>query len=587
MHKADSVDDEAADEKIAATLNIDNADSEQYHSNSKTLKAWSTVMKNSNSNDATTAELKATDASRYYDAAMKELIKADKATRVNEKQAALDNAKQYFEYAMQKQQDARDMLLKVNPDLKNVTPENVPVATVNQPSNPTPVAVNNPTQPNPTPTNPNPTVTPHNNGQPSNPVAVNNPRNNPTVQPEDNGTPTIAVVGDIKESPGSPYSVKHPIPINPKLPEGLIFKVQIGAFAKPIAQNAFKGLQPLAGETTANGMTRYTAGTFTEFVKAKGALNKVKDMGYKDAFIVAFYNGKRITLKDASGIQNGTQPAPSVTQPVAVNNPSNPSTPDTGKHLQATPVVSTPVTDVKGIFYTVQVGAFKTDVTSDKLFNLSPLFSYHASNGYIRYNCGIYSSVAKASDAKNAIINKTPIKDAFVVAYYNGERIPVTQAAQMLSNGTAKLSENPKLDIVPAGTTNNGGSNNTPSTNQPSAPVNTQPSAPINNNPTPPVHTNPSDTSSKVIFSVQVGEYTGDIPVSVANNLLKIASQGITTHKEDNGTTSYTVGSYHDAASASMLKQELIDDGFPGCFVVAYHKGKKITLQEAQTLLNK
>jgi len=615
LHSADSLDDEAGVEKIAATMNKTDADRTQYQTNRKTLTAWQTVMKSSTDNSVTLAQLKAVDAARYYDLAIKERQKADSTTSAGDKQVHLDQAKEYLETAMQKQQESHDLLLQANPNLKNVTPENAQTVAV-QPANPiqtnpnpvnpvqtnpnptvpdtthsvqpgNPVAINNPTQTNPNPANPtqanpiqtNPTVSAGTHTQPVNP-AINNPGQQPTTNPVADGTPT-ARINEIKELPRSPYSRRHPIPINAPLPEGLIYKVQIGAFGKPIQQNAFKGLEPIAGETTATGLTRYTAGIFKEFNKAKDALGQVKNIGYKDAFIVAFYNGKRIPITQAAAIQSSTQPSPTATQPIALTNPANPSVPDTGTHQQTSaPVVSTPVTDVKGIFYTVQVGAFKTTVTSDKLFNLSPLFSYNASNGYIRYNCGIYSTVPKASTAKDAIVARTPIKDAFVVAYYNGERIPITKATQMISDGTAVISQNPKLDIVPAGTNSTGGGTNTPP-----AVNNPQPVAPVNNTPAP--HTNSADTGTKVTFCVQVGAFSGDIPVTEANNLLKIASQGIATHKGDDGITVYTVGSYPYSGSATMLKEELIQDGFPGCFVVAYYKGKKISLQEAQSIINK
>ena len=42
------------------------------------------------------------------------------------------------------------------------------------------------------------------------------------------------------------YSDENPIPVNPKLPKGLIYKVQVGAFRNPIPQNLFKGFAPIS-----------------------------------------------------------------------------------------------------------------------------------------------------------------------------------------------------------------------------------------------------------------------------------------------------------------------------------------------------
>ncbi len=903
-HKADSLDDASQEQRIVSSIYVNTADSAQYKANQQQLGAWQTAVKNNISDSVTLAQSVLLDAKGNYTQSVLERQKADNTTVPFQKQLHLDNARQFVEIAISKQQQAHDILLRANPDLKNVTPSNVidtsasqpgnPIANNNPQTNPTQnnpgnnIASNNP-QTNPTQTNPgnvadtnhhtqpgnaiasnnpqtnptqnnpsNATDTSHNtqpgnivasnnpqtnptqnnpnnvtdtshntlpgnivannnpqtnptqnhpsnvidtshntlpgnavannnprtnpnantdgghNTQPNNQVVSNNPQTNPTqnnqnantdgghttqpnnqvasnnpqtnpnantdgghnTQPANNAIAshqqqnstdlvnfpelgTSVKIDEIKESPRSPYSNKHPIPINPPLPEGLIYKVQIGAFKKPISQTAFKGLEPISGETTGKGLTRYTAGVFKDLGKANNAQSRVRSIGYKDAFVVAFYNGKRISIKNAASLQNSTPPVQSNTPPVATNNqPTNTNTP---VQQPGNTAVSIPVNQVKGLFFTVQVGAYKTTVTSDKLYNLSPLFSSNAANGFIRYNCGIYSDVTKASAAKDAIVGKTPIKDAFVTAYYNGERIPLAKAKELLSNKSATISENSDLDKTPAGSNTNPpnptpapipapaaathldkaildttpfpeGSiftvqiadfsgqlsgdmegkvlgiamqkgitvhkkndrtvytvgkyeeyksadslkaliittiaeatvveyiNDQPMSYNGGAPTPTTKRNGRNNahgtNTTPPVNANhdnsptqiqpttttlspttnntasndatPSNTASgKVIFCVQVGAYSGQIPINVANSLLKVANQGVTTHQEGAGITSYTLGSYSNYASAKTLKEELVQDGFPGCFVVAYHNGKKISLQEAQSQTNK
>ncbi len=44
------------------------------------------------------------------------------------------------------------------------------------------------------------------------------------------------------------YSEENPIPVNPANPDGLIYKVQVGAFRKPIPQDLFKGFAPISAE---------------------------------------------------------------------------------------------------------------------------------------------------------------------------------------------------------------------------------------------------------------------------------------------------------------------------------------------------
>jgi len=663
-----------------------------------------------------------------------------------------------------------------------------------------------------------------NTAQSNNAVATNNKGTSESASTTENSSSnnrrsvTIAVTEDVfTETKASPYSAKKPIPINVPLPEGLVFKVQIGAFRNAIRQNLFKGIQPITGEKTAAGLTRYVAGVFKDVKGAQNAQGKIKDLGFKDAFVVAFYNGKRISLSEAEAVLSGTPPA--VVASANIPQSNSVTTTDNANQVITTPqqepqtgtVASTPVSNLKGLFYSVQVGAYQHPVSAAKLYNLSPLFSYNAPNGYIRYNCGIYSNISMASIAKHEIVSKTPIQDAFIVAYQNGERIPLAQAAQLISAG-ATAPQDANLNVMPrssaAGNNNNNtpiqraqpsaqpvqNNNSTPVVNTPApiitpavqptttdiTPTNTNniPAAPTTTIPTPvttptvqptqtditPANTNttaapttptpittptaqptstditpanttvlptpvnnansaptspsmatrsfsvsstdptndvtvsvtihrgtisgfakleetvptgftassgdgkgatfkfkdgkvgyvwlslptdsiftvtyhvtalsttsgaqtfngrfmytennerqaspiPStiltvngagttttttlptqsqDTSNqKVTFCVQVGTFSGPIPIDMANKLLQISNQGIKAHKEDNGATSYTIGEYNNYTSANLLKEELVKDGYTNSFIVAYANGNKISLQQAQLLMNK
>lgn len=78
------------------------------------------------------------------------------------------------------------------------------------------------------------------------------------------------------------------------------FKIQIAAVTKkvePIAAN-FNGLSPI--ELTAEGnVFKYTYGATTDYAVAKRNLQEVKDKGYSSAYIIAFKNGKKISVQEA------------------------------------------------------------------------------------------------------------------------------------------------------------------------------------------------------------------------------------------------------------------------------------------------
>jgi len=101
----------------------------------------------------------------------------------------------------------------------------------------------------------------------------------------------------------SPYSAANPPPVDVPLPDGVIYMMQLGVYSKPLAVNAFKGLTPISGETLDNGVIKYYAGLFRSFTDADHALRKVHEYGFKDAFIVAFYNRKNINIGRARQLE--------------------------------------------------------------------------------------------------------------------------------------------------------------------------------------------------------------------------------------------------------------------------------------------
>jgi hypothetical protein len=103
--------------------------------------------------------------------------------------------------------------------------------------------------------------------------------------------------------PKSPYSADNPVPIDMSLPDGVVYKIQLGAFSKPLSANTFKGLTPITGEKMANGLTKYYVGIFRQFAAADDALRKVCEYGFKDSFIIAFYNGKTINPERAKQLE--------------------------------------------------------------------------------------------------------------------------------------------------------------------------------------------------------------------------------------------------------------------------------------------
>jgi len=100
----------------------------------------------------------------------------------------------------------------------------------------------------------------------------------------------------------SPYNKLNPIPSDINLPDGLIFRIQLGVFSKPVSNDTFKGLSPVSYEI-ANGKIKYYTGIFYSSESAGEALKEIREYGFSDSFLVPFYNGKIVSMEKAKEIE--------------------------------------------------------------------------------------------------------------------------------------------------------------------------------------------------------------------------------------------------------------------------------------------
>lgn len=121
-------------------------------------------------------------------------------------------------------------------------------------------------------------------------------------------TPQLLSVFEVR-----PLATAKPekIPINEKIPSGLIYRIQVAVFRNPVDPAYFKGISPIYGfRETGNDITIYYAGMFRKIADARNPLASVKQKGFRDAFIVALADGKRISLERAAVLEKewGTKP---------------------------------------------------------------------------------------------------------------------------------------------------------------------------------------------------------------------------------------------------------------------------------------
>ncbi|MEX2596723.1 MAG: hypothetical protein WEC59_07320 [Salibacteraceae bacterium] len=337
----------------------------------------------------------------------------------------------------------------------------------------------------------------------------------PVTIKEDEVTNTIFEIDD-RPSAGN-YNERNPIPVDPPLPSGLMYKVQIGAFRNPIKPDIFKGIAPIIGESTSAGFTRYAAGEFNTFSTADNAKQRIQGLGFNDAFVVAYLNGKRISVSEARKMESGE----SIAAEVPTSNRPAPNAPL--KLIKQGPIEVSSIENTRGTFYTVQVGVFSKPVSSKDIANITPLQQENLPNGTYRYSTGKFNNVPQATEARNEA-RSLGINDAFVTAYRDGKRITVAEA------GSSIGSEAP--------------------TNQPTSP-------PVNQ-PTEDKPTKVTPTASS--YTVLLGVFSDRVPLSVASKILTMSSEVQRVENPD-GTKSYFYGSFDSKQEAENEASKLRSEG--------------------------
>jgi len=82
-----------------------------------------------------------------------------------------------------------------------------------------------------------------------------------------------------------------------KMVDGVVFKVQIGAFRNKDLSKYFDNNPNFGGET-ADDMQKITLGQFRDYWEADTFKKYLREMGVKDAWIVPYKDGTRVPIKD-------------------------------------------------------------------------------------------------------------------------------------------------------------------------------------------------------------------------------------------------------------------------------------------------
>lgn len=98
--------------------------------------------------------------------------------------------------------------------------------------------------------------------------------------------------GSVKKTESTPIKT---VPTN-----AVIYKVQIAASDKTVSKTdpKFSSIKDMVNDKSAGGLNRYVVGNYSKRSDAEARMKTMKAKGFKDAFVVAYKNGKRVALEN-------------------------------------------------------------------------------------------------------------------------------------------------------------------------------------------------------------------------------------------------------------------------------------------------
>lgn len=188
-----------------------------------------------------------------------------------------------------------------------------------------------------------------------------------------------------------------------------------------------------------------------------------------------------------------------------------------------------------GKVYRIQLGAFKQKADLRKFSDAPLVISVEYNDGFNRYYSGSYKTFEEAAKARVDLLNKYP--GAFIVAFEGGKQVSFSKTGGTINK-----------DYVDALLTGN-----------------------------------ENIKKEDIKFRVQIAAYKNQVPVSVVEKFVEIGN--VKQFKQEDTTVKYVCGEFSDYNQANEYKQQLIESGFSGAFIVGEYRGRVIPATQALELL--
>lgn len=204
--------------------------------------------------------------------------------------------------------------------------------------------------------------------------------------------------------------------IDPEIPAGLVYRIQIGVFSKQLEPSFFKGISPVAGfRIPGTTSTKYFVGQFRRMADASQAVVTVRQMGFRDSFVTAVLDGKAVSLDRASLMENEWGQKPLI------------ETLQSSKAGEA---------ETSTLIFRVEVTRSVKPLTDDitdsykKMAGNRGLEIIKAADGTFVYLIGIFITFDSA-DEYAGLLKRNGYRDAKVTAYLGSREIEVEAAKQL------------------------------------------------------------------------------------------------------------------------------------------------------------
>jgi len=212
---------------------------------------------------------------------------------------------------------------------------------------------------------------------------------------------------------------KANIIMDPDVPAGLVYRIQIAVFRNPVTPAYFKGISPVYGFRVAGtDKTIYYAGAFRKSSDAGKALATVKAKGFKDSFIVPLLGNKSVSPDRAALLEKEW---------------GNKSLVDLEKTVAENKADTIPPTLTFRVEVMKSVKPLKDDIFENirKLSGNRGLEIVNLEDGKFDYLIGKFITFESAAEYSD-LLKRNGYRDAQVVAWMGKKQIPIETARQLV-----------------------------------------------------------------------------------------------------------------------------------------------------------